>query len=135
MERLTTMWNDGSYDTFDPIDLVDNCYTKQNYKKVIKKLAEYEDLEEHGMLLRLPIRVEETVYLVDSCLRVVHLFEVKEICINKYETLFKIKYIGNDPQFFHWEIRTETSKIGEWIFLTKAEAEAALERMVRNEID
>lgn len=34
--------------------------------EVINKLAEYEDLEEQGLLLRLPCAVDSTVYLIKS---------------------------------------------------------------------
>lgn len=105
---------------------------KERYRAVVdlvKTLAEYKDLEEQGLLVRLPVKVGDAVYLADSSLMVVHPFEVRLICLNKCETTVEVKYTGNDKQFHHWVVRTEISKIGTWIFLTKAEAEAALERM------
>lgn len=55
MERLTVKWVDKVYDTFDPVDVVDNEYSKANYNKILTKLGEYEDLEEQGRLLKLPL--------------------------------------------------------------------------------
>lgn len=52
MERLTTPWSDGSFDTFDPIDIVDNEYSRINYENVLNKLGAYEDAEEQGLLPR-----------------------------------------------------------------------------------
>ena len=52
MERLTNPSPDGSYDAFDPIDIVGNEYSKINYKNLLAKLGEYEDAEEQGLLPR-----------------------------------------------------------------------------------
>lgn len=43
MDRLTMMWTDGVYDTFNPVDIVDNEYSKINYEKQLTKLGKYED--------------------------------------------------------------------------------------------
>lgn len=43
MDRLTMMWTDGVYDTFNPVDIVDNEYSKINYEKQLIKLGKYED--------------------------------------------------------------------------------------------
>ena len=53
MERLTVGWAENSYDTFDPIDIVDNEYSKINYEKVLTKLGQYEDAEEQGLLVKI----------------------------------------------------------------------------------
>ena len=42
----------------------ENCKTIDD---VIDKLAEYEDLEEQGLLLRLPCKVGDTVYAICTC--------------------------------------------------------------------
>lgn len=64
--RLTTLWVDGSFDTFDPIDIVDNEYSRVNYEKVLNKLGAYEDAEEQGLLLRLPCKRGDDVYIIPS---------------------------------------------------------------------
>ena len=46
MERLTVKWTDKVYDTLDPVDILDNEYSKANYNKLLTKLGEYEDFEE-----------------------------------------------------------------------------------------
>lgn len=121
MERLTVKWKDGVYDTLDPIDIADNEYSKINYEKLLTKLGQYEDVEEQGLLLRLPCKVGTPVYMVAQdcdgdtldCRRgdcegcnYLHSF-VEE---NKFDT-----YMCDD--------------IGKTVFLTKAEAEQALAKM------
>ena len=64
MERLTVKWADKVYDTFDPVDVVDNEYSKANYNKILTKLGDYEDLEEQGRLIKLPCKVGDTVYCI-----------------------------------------------------------------------
>ena len=88
--------------------------------EVINKLAEYEDLEEQGLLLKLPCAIGTTVYAVvrecegDS-------FECYHTCdtctwndTHIKEVIFDIEYIGD---------------VGNWIFLTKEEAEQALKQI------
>lgn len=62
MERLTVKWTDRVYDTFDTVDVVDNEYSKANYNKILTKLGEYEDLEEQGRLIKLPVKDDTTVH-------------------------------------------------------------------------
>lgn len=46
MERLTILFGPGEYAECDPVDVVDNEYSPDNFKKIITKLGEYEDAEE-----------------------------------------------------------------------------------------
>lgn len=66
MDRLTVKWKDGLYDTFDPIDVIDNEYSKINYQKLINKLGQYEDEEEQGLLKILPVAIGSDVYFIPS---------------------------------------------------------------------
>lgn len=43
------------------------CANGCHILKMYKKLAEYEDTEEHGLLLRLPCKVGDTVYVIANC--------------------------------------------------------------------
>lgn len=60
MERLTNIGSNGE------IWITDNDETRRFGRKesAYKKLAEYEDLEEQGLLLRLPCKVGTSVYMV-----------------------------------------------------------------------
>lgn len=62
MERLTNIGSNGE------IWITDNDATRRYGRKetAYKKLAEYEDAEEQGLLLRLPCKVGDTVYLIKS---------------------------------------------------------------------
>lgn len=74
MERLTK-WEDGSITYNEKRELecgeycdscsqgAGNCKTVEN---MIKKLATYEDLEEQGLLVRLPCKVGDDVYIIPS---------------------------------------------------------------------
>lgn len=62
MERLTyrgtpQMTEDG---------LVTPSYSDYSSRRIIEKLAEYEDLEEQGLILKLPCKVGDTVYSIHS---------------------------------------------------------------------
>ena len=75
MERLTKLkngritYNEKRDPVFECGEFCDNCPTGTAYcrtmKKMIRKLAAYEDLEEQGLLVRLPCKVGDIVY-VDS---------------------------------------------------------------------
>lgn len=90
----------------------------------LKELQEYRNLEEQGLLLKLPCKVGDVVYQITR--DIVSEFRIKTfVCDNK-------------TFFFHWEcikgiyknvVGFHSSRIGVDVFLTKAEAEKALEKM------
>lgn len=103
---------------------------ENNRHNVLQKLADYEDLEEQGRLIKLPCKMGDTVYVptrdLISELRIVH------ITISKNNT------------FFHWMLSTgiypnldgfSVDKIGKTVFLTKSEAEAKLKELRGGEND
>lgn len=93
MERLTVKWADKVYDTFDPVDVVDNEYSKANYNKILTKLGEYENLEEQGLLLRLPYPLgTEYIYSVDIKDRKVYKLDAEKIEVNMTPIRKKILY-------------------------------------------
>lgn len=109
MERLTVKWKPKSYDMFDPVDIADNEYSKINFEKLLTKLGEYEDLEEQGLLLRLPCPVGTKVYaLVDECEEMYEPSSTYTVIYEEPFALYMIEGIGKD------------------VFLTREEAEAAL---------
>ena len=89
---------------------------------VYEKLKDYEDLEEQGLLLKLPCKANDVVYVPHE--NIVHPFVVRNISINKYEITFRLLYMGAEPKFKLWEI--VTSKFNELFFITREEAEAKL---------
>ena len=154
MERLTVKWADKVYDTFDPIDVVDNEYSKANYNKILTKLGEYEDLEEHGRLVILPCKVGDTYYSIevntDSCEECAFFqkgYYCDDLCTNKAvrdedgDTLINPQY--SDKAFCkkHFyeinkfcfdnvdEIFNLRKCFGKTVFFTKSEAEAKLKEL------
>ena len=91
-------------------------------------MAEYEDSEEQGLLVRLPCKVGDKVYKIWNCGKngkSVAEFEIKHICIDflpEIEFSF-IKAKGASYWF------CKASDIGKTVFLTQEEAEQALREM------
>lgn len=120
MERLTV--NDLGKVCYDPWDLcgIDGYCTKGCHEvggctkgchilKMYQKLAEYEDLEEQGKLLKLPCVVGTPVYYIQGN------------CEGVPKELMFV-----DRTFFSLDM---LSKMGSEFFLTKEEAENALEKL------
>ena len=67
MERLTQYTGDGeNYDLINPIDTPYE-YGKINLRALVNKLGKYEDAEEEGSSLRLPISEDTPVYSIEYC--------------------------------------------------------------------
>ena len=80
----------------------------------IEKLAEYEDLEEQGKLLKLPCAVGDTVYAI----------EVDEENFTHFHCPRKISEYKFNLQMLYL-----LGMFGKCIFLTREEAEAALKKL------
>lgn len=87
-----------------------------------KKLAEYEQLEEQGLLVRLPCKVGDDLYCIVNG-------EVKKLKVHSFGvpdfeiTDIEFKYIDG------FKIVRFVGEIGKTIFLTREEAEKKLEEM------
>ena len=89
----------------------------------LEKLAEYENLEEQGRLIKLPCKVGDTLYrLVPKIYRQYVEIKIAQFVINKNG----IYFITNKG--VSWSV----GKIGKTVFLTKAEAKAKLKELRRN---
>lgn len=120
---------------------VDRC---QRYV-AFRKLADYEDAEEQGLLLWLSCKVGDTVYLIDRAEN--NKFKVYE---GKWERVSRVQTLKDGPfeicgvisydvyDCFYNDGRTmkdrmyvgqESTKIGEVVFLTREEAEAKLKKI------
>ena len=130
MERLTyrgseTMTEDGW------IKPTYSCYST---RKIVEKLAEYEDLEEQGLLLRLPCKSGSTVYLIRS--RYTECSKYKETWNDCYGCEDKDKCDSHEEYYIHinhsvsdkW-IVIYMNDFGKTVFLTKEEAEQKLKEM------
>lgn len=97
---------------------------------VYRKLKDYEDAEEQGLLLRLPCKVGDTLYRVNKgakepviMMRVIQLY-IKQI--HKDRTVMRIDAINDTDMGESCYLPCD---IGERIFLTREEAEAKLKEM------
>lgn len=136
MERLTVKWVDKVYDTFDPIDVVDNEYSKANYNKILTKLGDYEDLDEQGRLVKLPCKVGDKIFLDFAGFgKDIDKFTVKDFhldCFEDGETILFCDYESNDKTLSG---QIDVTEFGKTVFLTKAEAEQKLNEMENDRYD
>ena len=99
---------------------------------IIEKLAEYEDLEEHGLLLRLPCEVGDTLYYISDGF--IEPCTVETIFISDYTDkdgncsyMAEIHFDREDCPYVSTEIYF--TDICKTVFLTQAEAEQKLKEM------
>lgn len=89
-----------------------NCKTVEN---MIKKLATYEDLEEHGLLVRLPCKAGDIVY-VDSTILPIENMECYEDTGNKIPSYFQGRVVSFRFAQRNWvKIAVKAKWLYEWI--------------------
>ena len=135
MERLTErikrlqkddliVYTNGKYEDTIPTEM-----TNDDIRAVLKKLADYEDLEEQGLLVRLPCKVGDTVYRVDAGAKQpiipMTVSEIHFLCY-KNERAVRFDAIGKEDM---GESCYRLEDIGRIVFLTHEEAEKKLEEM------
>ena len=109
-----------------------NCKTVEN---MIKKLATYEDLEEQGLLVRLPCKLKDKLYhfygidLEDNFADVISdeiIMEVvaTEFIIDSYETAIKSITDWNSPYEY-----LPVVEFGKTVFLNREDAERKLKEL------
>ena len=92
-----------------------NCHIQ----KAFEKLAEYEDLEEQGLLLRLPCKVGTKVYAINRIIDYGKVGDEAIYCYSIIEREFQIYMMMDYGKLV----------FGKTVFLTKAEAEQKLNEM------
>lgn len=139
MERLTERYKDSIANTVlirecgDKLcknicdDIGYNC-NKCGLEKVLEKLADYEDLEEQGLIVRLPCKVGDTVYVPTR--NFVSELRITMVSVNMHEAYFS--WMLNSGIYPNLDGFSK-SKLGKSVFLTREEAEKKLEEM-KNEI-
>lgn len=135
MERLTErikrpqkddliVYTNGKYEDTIPAEM-----TNDDIRAVLKKLADYEDLEEKGLLVRLPCKVGDTVYRVNAGAKQpiipMTVSEIHFLCY-KNERAVRFDAIGKEDM---GESCYRLEDIGRIVFLTHEEAEKKLEEM------
>lgn len=114
------VYTNGKYEDTIPAEM-----TNDDIRAVLKKLADYEDLEEQGLLVRLPCKVGEKLWcIVNSAIRElrVHHFDMPAFgttdIVFRYADGFKLeRFVG---------------EIGKTVFPTREEAEKKLEEMKKD---
>lgn len=86
---------------------------------ILGKLAEYEDLEEQGLLLRLPCKVGDRLYRIDFLGFIIS------------DTVHSIHILQNTAylEMNYWDKDISLSEVGKTVFLTREEAEQKLKEM------
>ena len=104
--------------------------------KVLTKLADYEDTEEQGLLIRLPCKVGDTVYVVTSPFNVFddieydenmkdEVYEAYVSSVSFYESGEQYRIYSKVTNHFIGAYFRECD-FGKTVFFTQAEAEAKL---------
>ena len=120
MDRLTEkhyMAEDYYMKCSENCDLDIDCVDCHCSDAIVNKLGEYEDAEEQGLLVRLPCKVGDRIYMA---------FVSGEI---RERTVTMISTLGGCEWAVHYGEPCEgcvgSNDFGEWVFLTREEAEAA----------
>ena len=137
-ERLTE-------DYFDDMQKITRHYAKSNnidlntggndFQDIIDKLAEYETAEDEGRLVVLPCKVGDVVYAIED--------KYYEYLYHKGIQKGHVCRFEYDKEWFVWihidgcnkdlQIAYKTSNFNQTVFLTREEAEKALEEMEKDE--
>lgn len=127
MERLTER-----YDT-TPDGESDVWVKQHDYISAARKLCDYEDLEEQGLLVRLPANKNAEIYLISSrwtiCSKCGSRFDEYNCIGCEYECDSKKEYYVCPTYLSSIDANTYANRFGKTIFLTREEAEKKLEEM------
>lgn len=133
MERLTQksdkmIWLKDQGLKIEPCEM-----NSHHCRMILEKLAEYEDLEEQGLLVRLPCKIGDTVYRVNAGAKQpiipMTVSEIHFLCY-KNERAVRFDAIGKEDM---GESCYRLEDIGRIVFLTREEAEKKLEEMKKND--
>lgn len=132
MERLTERYD------VAPNGESDVWVKQHDYISAARKLAEYEDLEEQGLLVRLPCKVGDMLWY--NILGYTESYEIKAFSYGYCDGYIEAGEEIGDEIIFYCENHTGSiigsfpmSGIGKIVFLTREEAEKKLEEL-KNEI-
>lgn len=103
--------------------------------KILTKLADYEDLEEQGLLVKLPAN-NKKIYIISSkytiCSECGSRFDEYNCIGCEYECDSKKEYYVYPTYLSSIDVNTYANRFGKTIFLTREEAEKKLEEMKKN---
>lgn len=109
MERLTERYDitpDGESDVW---------VKQHDYISTVRKLCDYEDLEEQGLLVRLPCKVGDIVYVDSTTLPIENMECYEDIC-NKIPSYFQGRVVSFRFAQRNWvKIAVKVKRLYEWI--------------------
>lgn len=118
---------------FDYCNNIDMNCEKCAIQKAFDKLAEYEDLEEQGLFLKLPCKVGTTVYVIDTIyecdndyMDCIMEFPDRYQCERGFKCEYEHEKLVVRPESFDFKMLDNFNKI---VFLTKEEAEEKLKEL------
>lgn len=120
MERLTKTYSDGTHAAADNLPCGENSYTYKGL--LLEALGKYEDAEEQGLMVRLPVPIGTTVYEFEPLNKIVKGCTARTV----------IKYtIYDDSIWFNFAdgFMKDIKDFGKTIFLTREAAEQKLKEM------
>lgn len=137
MERLTEVTIEDGVKLYDISEKLCLSRTTQGEKitTILKKLADYEDLEEQGMLIKLPCKVGDTVWDNDCgrpCAYTITAFsfgECEEYICEPVTTKEVVFYYANSNGSITGSFAE--SEIGKSVFLNKIRSRSKTERIER----
>lgn len=101
-------------------------------KDALEKLADYEDLEEQGRLIKLSCNRGDKIYFIKSAFSMAHFpIEAKITSICGVDCDNDVMY-SSITEYNKIDRRFKSSDIGKTVFLTKSEAEAKLKELRGN---
>lgn len=117
----------------DESDSPDVCFEGERKYDVMNALAEYEDLEEQGLLVRLPDDLNKVLYQVNyrwtECTEYGEENNKCEIYDCKCECDSRKEYYIAEVGLQYIQIVNYYDRLGKFLFLTREEAEKKLEEM------
>lgn len=131
---ITQLAEDGRYKALE--EIAGRLTNREQYCELLEKeLKQYRDLEEQGLLLRLPVAVGDTVYsFTFGKVFSAEVVEIKYLCEAENYGKFTRRRITIDGGDECGIAIIDFSDIGEKVFLTQAEAEEKL-KSLNNEND
>lgn len=117
MERLTKTYSDGTHAAADNLPCGENSYTYKGL--LLEALGKYEDAEEQGLMVQLPVPIGTTVYE----------FEPLNKIVKGYTARTVIKYtVYDDSIWFNFAdgYMKDIKDFGKTVFLTREAAENKL---------
>lgn len=99
-------------------------------RMILEKLADYEEAEEQGLLMKLPVPLGTTVYTLSTIFDCIYDYDCKSYQKWKCEEDIPCEYEKRSYHIKETDFGfTMAHSIGETVFLTREEAEKKLEEM------